>query len=272
MNEVHASPSLPSLNLSTPTTPFKCYITPRKTPEEFNNMISTIESITAEINEYAEKNMKNRQEFSKLIKDMEAITKALNHNIDISEEVNRNIEAENQQIQEYIDRQEQLKDQLIESYYNYCQRGVDLRKYKNINYDFLVSLAGEDFPRKTVDTNIQLRKIAKSEPYFEGCRTNKDFLERCKQLLNDTASVNPYIIPKTKGLSYQEKISKLQLYHDQVHAKLANELKRLSSERDNYLKQIKEIKDQRRRGWRFRSGAQNTISDLDSSIRLSHLV
>ncbi|KAK8899456.1 hypothetical protein M9Y10_001772 [Tritrichomonas musculus] len=210
-----------------------------KSPEDLSNLISDIETLTKEINQYAEENANARLKCKELEEKMEKITMNLNHHIDKSEETNKNLELKNQQLQGVIDNQESLKQQLIDYYAELAFNGINLKKFRAVDYNLLVNLAGREIPVAEDELNSDIKMIISSEPFFHNCHTNEDFIKRCSDLVAEASSPTKYTKPKTKDLDYEELIMKLQQYHDQTHAEIANEMKMLSQERDELLKELK---------------------------------
>ncbi|OHT13429.1 hypothetical protein TRFO_16415 [Tritrichomonas foetus] len=245
--EIHSSHDFRLLMKRTPFTSPKLSISPKKSQSDFDNIINDIESISLKIDAYAEKNLKYRLKMNKLSQQMEAITKALATNIEILEEENQVIEGKNQKLRDLVDKQELLKGQLVEYYHELCDQGVNLKDYKNVDYDLLVNLAGCEYNTNLAVTNKEIRKIVETQAFFNGCDSNKAFLDRCFNLVDAAVCPNHYEKPTTKGLSYLEKIILLQDYHDQTHARIANEVKVLGLKRDELLKEIKFIKKQNRK-------------------------
>lgn len=213
-----------------------------KSPEDLSNLINDIDNLAIEISEYAEKNANARLKCKELEENIEEITNELNQHIDESEKANQNLEMEIQKIQAKIKNQENLKDQLIDYYERLASQGIDLKKFQGVDYDLLVFLAGGEIP--IVDElNSEIQMIISTEPFFQNCRTNEDFINRCSDLVQEASNSNSIAKPSTKGTNYEELILKLQQKHDQKHAEIANEMKILSQERDELLKEIKYIKN-----------------------------
>lgn len=211
-----------------------------KSPEDLSNLISDIDNLAIEISAYAEKNANARLKCKELEEDIEKMTNELNQHIDESEKANRELEMKNQQIQDKIDIQESLKQQLVDYYAALASQGINLKKFRNVDYNLLVSLAGGEIPVSD-ELNSEIQMIISSEPFFQNCRTNEDFISRCSDLVQEASSPASYAKPTAKGSDWEEKIMKLQQYHDQTHSKIANEMKILSQERDELMKELKYI-------------------------------
>lgn len=223
---------------STPNT----YRISSKSPEDLSNLINDIDNLAIEISEYAEKNANLRLKCKELEENIEEITNELNQHIDESEKANQKLVMEIQQVQNKIQNQEKLKDQLVELYESLASQGINLQKFQNVDYNLLVFLAGGEIP--VVDElNSEIQMIISSEPFFQNCRTNEDFINRCSELVQEASNSLSVTKPSSIALNYEELILKLQQKHDQKHSEIANEMKILSQERDELLKQIKYIKN-----------------------------
>ena len=223
-----------------------------KSPEDLSNLINDIDNLAIEISEYAEKNANLRLKCKELEENIEEITNELNQHIDESEKANQKLVTEIQQVQNKIQNQEKLKDQLVDLYESLASQGINLQKFQNVDYNLLVFLAGGEIPVED-EINSEIQMIISSEPFFQNCRTNEDFISRCSDLVQEASNSLSVTKPSSIALNYEELILKLQQKHDQKHAEIANEMKMLSQERDELLKQIKYIKNAK---------PQNNITDV----------
>ena len=215
------------------------YVTPRMTksyvhtPLSIENLKSEITKFDKEIESLSTKNASSRGKCSKYIKNIEAITKGLDKNIDMLTETNDNLEITNCDLRDLINRQNALMIQLSLLYRELESSGVDLKKFENVDYNFLVRINGEEIPVKDHSINDEIRDIINRYEYFSGCRSYDEFLKRCQMLVEETSTNHHHAIPKFKCKNYQEKIDKLNEYNEKMHAKLAEEMNQLVLEKDN---------------------------------------
>lgn len=222
----------------------KTFLTPTQSPRstaDYQDLINDIEDLSAKINEYAEKNVIARTKYKELETQVDAITNALSQNVDILNEENRKLELRNQEIQTKIEIQEDLMRKLVLVYKDLATKGVNLKRFDKVDYDLLVHLAGYEIPINEEELNSTIKKITLYEPFFQFCHSNQQFLNRCADLIQMVSDQSAIQIPEPSHLSYEEKILRLQFFHDQTHAKIANEMKNLAAERTELLKSLQAL-------------------------------
>ncbi|OHT10758.1 hypothetical protein TRFO_19893 [Tritrichomonas foetus] len=206
-----------------------------KTSEEIDQMTAILANLSRE-------NAEKRTNISTLEFQLETITKAINQNIDIVQDVNNQIEAENDEIADACQQQQELLQEIAEKYRLCIERGVDFSHYPEFEIEEL-----QDFlPEVEYDDSLILvRHIAGTIPYFSECDSVESFLKRCSELMREVKSVTNVKRFRSTPSKFRPDEKLMNLSLPQLKEKLRKMEKKYSFKHAQYSKKLADLNQQK---------------------------
>lgn len=220
-----------------------------KTKGEIDNFNEDLEKLSNE-------NMKLRKEEKELADQLEAITQALNQNMLALADINDQIERENEEMLEEIrKRNEQME--IVKPLINQCLTMNPQVFQDNENLEILLNKIKQTQYSQNYEFALDplLNTILPGIEYFKDIKTNGDFLQRCKLLMNEIRRLEKK--KKDNGDSFEEEfnrsnvivlrrqLSHLQNINNGIHIDYSERLKDLSQEKQQLLEEKRKLIDSR---------------------------
>ncbi|OHT09773.1 hypothetical protein TRFO_21201 [Tritrichomonas foetus] len=212
-----------------------------------NPIISATYDVIAAYNEDIEQlndeNMKIRTRVDKLESDLEAITQALNENIKAVEEFNFSIQAENDELASEIERIKALFE-VVKPMIDQCLEINPEIFSENPNLNSLLGkVKGSKVPPNyEASLDPLLNKILPGMDYFKDCKTNAEFIQRCKIIINEIKRLEKNRGDNSNDIFESE-------YQKANVAVLRKQLRRVQGDKDvvhiDYSERIKELTDEK---------------------------
>ena len=208
--------------------------------ESVSSVRDAVDSMRSEIIELSALNASKQRECQQLEGDLGAVTRALNGNFGLVQHSNQMLQKENQELEQEIAEKQELLDTAKEMFMRLTSNGTDLRESHVIDYDYFYEILGQEIEaameeyQERIDSRAY--QVIQQFPYFRDCRTNRDFLDRCRALVRAVEEKKRHRMDDESELDYQIQIEKLKRkFHDE-NVKIAIEMNALQERREAMLK------------------------------------
>ncbi|EAX89631.1 hypothetical protein TVAG_386010 [Trichomonas vaginalis G3] len=220
--------------------------------ELINETLSDIARTTSKIDEISAENAQAHIRCMKLQHTLASVTKALEKNIDCIQKVCEKQEAENARLREAVSKKVACADK-IQALINKCANaGIDVYDIPGLDHDTLAQYF--DIP-EPVDFNSRMdpmiRSIASSYPVFKQCESNKDFINKCREIKAELEKAEEQRKSRkttndpNEIMALRKQLALLQQSNSATQARMAKELNILleqKSELKNKLDGMRKLK------------------------------
>ena len=223
-----------------------------------NQIISATYDVIVGLNEdletISQDNLKIRQEVDKYTSQLETITKALNKNLSTVEEANTQLTEENKALIEELERRRELFD-IVKPLVDQCLELSPESFQEHPNLQSLLNKIKGSKASKSYEVGLDplLNKILPTLEYFKDCKTNNEFIQRCKIILMEIKRLESMLSDKNEifETEYQKANVEVLRYHlrnmqgdkDVVSINYSDRIKELTKEKEKLLEERKRLID-----------------------------
>lgn len=206
-----------------------------KKEKRLNNLFDRIEEGSGEIDHLVADTAATKERCEKLTQEIGVVSSALKHSLEMATRQCDSLKDENDRLSEEIEEQNTLCDQIEVIWYLVNAVGTDFNKYPAVDEKTLRAL----FP-DIVSKNLpaDLVEIVKTDPFFDGCTTDEEFYERCKNLMKNLGNARE---GKTMVDTLELDLETLRAQYAEQTSTLTREEQKLIERRDRLKKQLREL-------------------------------
>lgn len=220
-----------------------------KTKDEIDNLNEDLERLSNE-------NMKLRKEEKELADQLDAITQALNQNLQSLAEVNEQIEMENEEMREEIRKRNEQMD-IVQPLIDQCLAMNPQIFQNNQNLEALLNQIKQSQYSQGYELALDplLNKILPGIDYFKDIKTNSDFLQRCRLLMNEIRRLEKKRnevggcyeeeFNKSNVIVLRKQLSTLQSINNGIQIDYSERIKDLAQEKQQLLEEKRKLIDSR---------------------------
>lgn len=198
-------------------------------------LILEVEEIEEQLNNVALENSELRKACSKLENDLSSIAKAINRNVDMINQCNEQALVENQQLKTELGQQRKVFDSILPLLRKALEKNLEIQDFEMDYFMNHFKLSKNNLKPYLIDPN--LAKVVMNNPYFQGCQTNGDFIQRCAKLQQQ---MKKQVSPEQKeAASLRERLRFLQQEKDKHSLYVAsqfNSVRKIHDEQSMILK------------------------------------
>lgn len=199
-------------------------------------------------------NLKLRKKEKKLSDQLDVITRALEKNVSTSSEINRKIEEENEEMMEEIRRRKEQMD-IVKPLIDKCLAMNPTIFQDNGNLEILLNQVRQNEISQNYAFSLDplLNKILPGIEYFKDCKTNNEFLERCKLIMNEIKRLEKK--KNDLGNSFEEEFNRsnitvlrkqlsiVQNKNNEIQIDYSEKIKELTREKQQLLEEKRRLVD-----------------------------
>lgn len=199
-------------------------------------------------------NLKLRKKEKKLGDQLDVITRALEKNVSTSSEINRKIEEENEEMMEEIRRRKEQMD-IVKPLIDKCLAMNPTIFQDNGNLEILLNQVRQKEISQNYAFSLDplLNKILPGIEYFRDCKTNNEFLERCKLIMNEIKRLEKK--KNDLGNSFEEEFNRsnitvlrkqlsiVQNKNNEIQIDYSEKIKELTREKQQLLEEKRRLVD-----------------------------